>query len=43
MPMQMRMFREHVTGRGPMGQDSAMMRKFQMMQEGSDMPEGAQD
>jgi len=42
MPMKMRMFREQVTGRGPMGQDSTMMRKFQMLQEGDDLPEEVQ-
>lgn len=30
MPMQMRMFREQVTGRGAMGQDSTTMRRMQM-------------
>ena len=39
MPMQMRIFREHVTGRGPMGSDSTMVRKFHMLREGGDLPD----
>jgi splicing suppressor protein 51 len=37
MPMQMRMFREQVTGRGPMGQDSTAMRRVQMKMEGGEL------
>lgn len=32
MPMQMRIFREQVTGRGPMGQDSSLMRMMLMLE-----------
>ena len=39
MPMQMRMFREQVTGRSPMGHDSTMVRRFHMLREGSNLPE----
>lgn len=39
IPMQMRMFREHVTGRSPMGHDSTMVRKFHMLRESGDLSE----